>query len=269
MKRILCPTDFSSASDNAIAFAAKLAQQTGSTLTLLHIGSIFDVVDLNLTPALALIRDELELQSLQISRTFKISCDSDIRISAQQLSTALHDSESDYDLIVLGTKGADTLLHLITGNHAYQVARTSSLPVLLVPEGVVYTGFQKIAFAFDYWRQLTLPLDPLRWLLRAFHSELTILQVMEESVSAEAEAELKQLQNNFNANENRALIFHTVHAREIPEAINHYVYHNEPDLLALCATHDNLWKRLFHRSAIRHLSAVSSCPLYIFPAEPK
>ncbi|HMV08439.1 MAG TPA: universal stress protein [Cyclobacteriaceae bacterium] len=267
MKRILCPTDFSPAADNAIAFAAKLAQTTGSTLTLLHIGSIFDILDVNFKPSLTLIRDELELQSLQVSRTFKISCDSDMRISYQQLGHAIKECEPDYDLVVIGTSGPDDLLALISGGHAYPIIRASTLPVLLIPEGSAYQGFQKITFAFDYWRKLILPVEPLLWLVRKYQSELTVLQVMEESVSDEAEAELRQLQHKFNADENRHLHFHTTHARKVPEAIDHYIQHNHPDLLALCITHDGWLTRLFHRSAIKHLTAVSKFPLYIFPIE--
>lgn len=267
MKRILCPTDFSPASDNAIAFAAKVAQSTGSTMTLLHIGSIFDVLDVNLKPSLALIRDELELQSLQVSRTFKISCDSDIRISYQQLSHAIQECETTYDLLVVGTGGPNDLLALLSGGHAYPIIRASTLPVLLIPEGVTYQGFQKITFAFDYWRTLILPYEPLLWLVRKYQSELTILQVMEESISDEAEAELLQLQRKFNSDQTRHLNFHTTHAQEVPDAISHYVKHNHPDLLAMCVTHDSWIKRIFHRSAIKHLAGTARCPLYIFPME--
>lgn len=265
MKRILCPTDFSPAADNAIAFAAKFAQVTGSTLTLLHIGSIFDVLDVNLKPSLTLIRDELELQSLQVSRTFKISCDSNIRISYQQLGYAIKECEAEYDMLVMGTSGPDDLLALLSGGHAYPIIRASTLPVLLVPDGTSYQGFQKVTFAFDYWRKLMLPLQPLQWLISKYQSELTILQVMEESVSAEAEEELKHLQMKFNTSGKRKFRFHTVHARQVPDAIDHYLQHNQPDLLALCVTHDSWIKRIFHRSAIKHLATVSKCPLYIFP----
>lgn len=267
MKRILCPTDFSPAADNAIAFAAKFAQTTGSTITLLHIGSIFDILDVNFKPSLTLIRDELELQSLQVSRTFKISCDSDIRISFQQLGHAIKECEADYDLLVIGTSGPDDLLALLSGGHAYPIIRASTLPVLLVPEGAAYKGFQKVTFAFDYWRKLVLPLQPLRWLLTKYQSELTVLQVMEESISLEAEQELKQLQTKFNASEKRKFRFHTTHAKQVPEAIDHYLQHNHPDLLALCVTHDSWITRVFHRSAIKYLATVSKCPLYVFPLE--
>jgi nucleotide-binding universal stress UspA family protein len=267
MKRILCPTDFSPAADNAIAFAAKLAQTTGSTITLLHIWSIFDFLDINPKPSLALIRDELELQSLQVTRTFKISCDSDMRISYQQLGHAIKACEADYDLVVLGTTGPNDLLSLLSGSHAYQVIRASAVPVFLVPEGVTYHGFPKVTLAFDYWRSLLLPTAPLQWLVTRYNSDLTILQVMEESISEEAQAELKQLQDKFSGPENQAMLFHTVHAAQVPEAINQYVLDHRPDLLALCVTQDNWFKRIFHRSAIRHLSMVGKCPLYIFPIE--
>lgn len=43
MKDILCPTDFSPAAQNAIAYAAKLAQVVEGNVTLFHVQSVFDV----------------------------------------------------------------------------------------------------------------------------------------------------------------------------------------------------------------------------------
>lgn len=42
MKKILCPTDFSETAQNAIAYAAKLAQTTEAMLVLFNVQSIFD-----------------------------------------------------------------------------------------------------------------------------------------------------------------------------------------------------------------------------------
>ena len=42
MKKILCPTDFSGAAQNAIAYAAKLAHALDAQLTLLNVQSLFE-----------------------------------------------------------------------------------------------------------------------------------------------------------------------------------------------------------------------------------
>ena len=42
MKKILCPTDFSDTAQNAVAYAAKLAQAMHADLTLLNVQSVFD-----------------------------------------------------------------------------------------------------------------------------------------------------------------------------------------------------------------------------------
>src|SRR5688572_5257943 len=103
MKKILCPTDFSSAAHNATAYAAKLAQVTGATLVLLHVQSIFDFAPNELVgdgdDGVQSFMEALEEQSLQVGRSFKISCYAEVEKASGSLGKAIAEKGSEYDLI--------------------------------------------------------------------------------------------------------------------------------------------------------------------------
>ena len=270
MKKILCPTDFSDAAQNAIAYAGKLAQMTGAQLTLFNVQALSDLMPQELIAdggtVVRPISESLESQSLEVSRIFRVSCYAEWQPSSTSLAKTITDKAADYDLIVMGTNGADDIYQFLTGSNAYKASVKSAVPVLLVPEGCLYSQIKTIAYAFDYLRARKLPMGQLRPLVKSLKCSLSILQVMEEAYSTEVEEELKELQfiaKIFYA-EDIQLTFDTIRSYEIAESIHSYVLRTQPDMLALCAVHRNLLERLFHNSLIKNISAISTYPVFIF-----
>jgi nucleotide-binding universal stress UspA family protein len=270
MKKILCPTDFSDTAQNAIVYAAKLAQATGSHLILFNVQSIFDLVPQETGHGNTLtghsVSDTLEEQSQEISSTFKISCYAEVQPSSTTLAKTIAHKAVGYDLIVMGTNGPDDIFQFLTGSNAYKACVESSVPVLLIPENCMYSEIKTLVYAFDYLRERKLPLTQLIPWIKCLKCELSILQVMEEAYSEEAEEDSKELQHISQKlyAEDIKLKFDTIHSYEIAESIHSYVLRTQPDVLALCTIHRNLIERLFHNSLIRNISSVSSYPVFVF-----
>ena len=131
--RILVPTDFSRASDAALAHARMLAGSTGATVHVLHI-----VDNGFLATVLADPRDyeSAAYEKLQ-QRLLGESPDS---ILVVERSEAPADEITRYarahniDLIVMGTHGRGRMAHLLLGSVAEKVARTAPCPVLTMRE---------------------------------------------------------------------------------------------------------------------------------------
>lgn len=149
-RHILCATDLSHSSKDALRYAVALARETGAALTVLH------VVEPAVTPTpwftrysdteaefarkvvereQAAARDVLatlvaEAQSgigpeaLKPSLVVRVGVVSDVI-----LSTA---AEVGADLVVVGTHGRRGLQHLLLGSIAERIVRTSPVPVLTV-----------------------------------------------------------------------------------------------------------------------------------------
>jgi nucleotide-binding universal stress UspA family protein len=270
MKKILCPTDFSKAAHNAIAYAAKFAQATNSELTLLNVQSLFDFTPMELfqgkEASLATVAAQLEAQSLEVEKVFKILCYAEVEPTIRKLSAVIHDKAQQYDLIVMGSNGADDLYQFFGGSNAYNAAIKSETPMLIIPSACGYSKINSMVYAFDYLRERNLPLKKLIPFIKTTNCELTVLQVMEEAYSKEAEDELKELQfiiSSYHGDEIKYK-YDTIQSSEKGRAINSYISRNQPDALAMCSKHRNLVSAIFHKSVIKNVSAVSDYPLYVF-----
>ncbi|QOI98157.1 MAG: universal stress protein [Flammeovirgaceae bacterium] len=266
MKKILCPTDFSSVADNAVVYAAKLAHKFGGVLTLLHVRSLTAFTD---SDEPATITDELtallDQRCLEVSRVFKVSCDYEIATAYTSVTKTIGVEGKKYDLIVMGTNGASDLLQFFYGTNTYRVIRSALIPVLVVPENCLYTEIANIVFAFDYWRQLDLPLNPLAEFAKSFNSRITVLQVMEESVSERANQELYEFQEQAKKwFSDTPLTFETIHASDLTNSLHEYMMRSQADMLALSEINRPVIEKLFHKSVIKRVSALATYPVFVF-----
>lgn len=269
MKKILCPTDFSETADNAIAYAAKLAQKTGAHLTLFNVQSLAER-----TPDEALLGEQMNAQMAydrleelcrEVSRVFKISCNAHVETALSGLAKVIEGEAGRHDLIVMGTNGPHDVFQFFFGSNSYRIAKQTATPVLVVPAGYGYSEIRKTAFAFDYWRNNTLPMSQLVKVIKPLQSELTVLEVLEQSYSRRAEEEIladQQMLRDVYGME-VPLNFHTLYTSNIPQALDQFVKEKGIDLLALCTQHQSLIDVLFHKSVIKELSKIATYPLLI------
>ncbi|HET9487466.1 MAG TPA: universal stress protein [Chryseosolibacter sp.] len=270
MKKILCPTDFSATSNNAITYAAKLAQATNSELTLLNVQSLFEFTPVEFVTGkqftLKATGERLQAQCREVSNVFKISCTAEVEPTYHKLSSVIRDKSHLYDLIVMGSNGPDDLYQFLFGTHTYHALEKTHAPLLLIRDGTLYTAIKKIVFAFDYLKERKLPADPLLKFAKSLKSDVIVLQVMEEAYSEAAEVDLKELQIILKSKlpENSPITFETIRSSNISKSIDSYVRKHEPDILALCTKDRNVVEKLFHKSIIRDISTVCNYPLLLF-----
>jgi nucleotide-binding universal stress UspA family protein len=270
MKKILCPVDFSPAAINAVNYAAKLAQDSEAQLELFNVQSVFDrtpeevLMGSDLTRAA--VRDQLEQTSNQVSRTFHISCYADVTESTHSVTEMISLKAEAYDLIVMGANGPDDIYSFLTGSHAYKVMRKAKAPLIMVPKSCIYSKLRKIVYAYDYLRDHQLPISDLVVWASVLGSEITVLEVMEESYSVDAELELKLLQRTL-ADRYQGVVqltFDTIHSANVAGSINSYVVRNEADALAFYSHHYNLLEKIFHKSVLKQITVLAEYPVFVF-----
>lgn len=259
MKKILCPTDFSDTALNAIAYASKLAQITGSTVTLFNIQSMFEPVDE------VKISTTLELQSQEVTNAFKVPCDYVVQKSARILSKAISEGAKGFDLIVMGSNGPDDLYQLFWGSNTYNVIQKSEIPVLIIPSNTQYSEIRSITYAYDYLKERQLPFSQIATFSKAVKCDVRILEVMEPVFSKDADEDLKEMQRILGRmfGEFIPLTYETIRSDEVARSIDNYMQKNSSDMLALCSTHGNLIQRLYHKSVVKQISAVCNYPVLV------
>lgn len=124
-KIILVPVDFNNASKKALRFAAYLQKHLSGKIVLLHVSKSKE-------NNAALFEN---MQSLIVSaKLLPINCS--IIIETGNVTDAIIEAHKTHHagLIVMGTRGADTLGRGITGTNTYVVINKAQCPVIVIPK---------------------------------------------------------------------------------------------------------------------------------------
>jgi nucleotide-binding universal stress UspA family protein len=132
LRRILVTTDFSDGTEDALAYAFSLAQESQARITLLHVMRSPEAVEAG-GPALAKsVRTRIEKMVPEEARDW---CDVRTRVESgnpYQLILKTVASEKT-DLLVMNIHGKGMLERALVGSTAERVVRGATCPVLLIP----------------------------------------------------------------------------------------------------------------------------------------
>ncbi len=262
VKKILCPTDFSDISLNAIAYAAKLAQISGADLILFHEHSLWSASPEELLVGKSTftqtIADELEKHCMQISKAFHISCYSDVIASGRSLAGLIEEFSEEFDLIVMGIDKEYDFFSYVFGSRAYQVSRHTEIPMILVPDEYTYENVDQIAFAFDPTEKRETPVSQLTEWSEIWNSKITLLEaVMNEDV---APVDKK----HHSGVKGETIQVEHISRKKMIDEIDGYMHESETNMLALFSRHRRFFESLFHKSVIQEMTKRATYPLFIF-----
>jgi len=162
MKKILVPTDFSPAAQNAMDVATSIAQKEGARITLLH------AIELPSSNALDIEGEVLTTENYE-EKIFSMKRIEGTRQKLEHLARKLSEkgvdtsielrmgspfhgikdfiSDETLDLIVMGTAGHSKLEEMIIGSNTEKVVRHAKCPVLTVHQTPVKKDFKNIVYA--------------------------------------------------------------------------------------------------------------------------
>jgi universal stress protein A len=143
LTKILVATDFSEASDAALAYGRDLAARFNATLDVLHVAENIYVTTFGAENYVGLAPDlQAEIERAARARLEQLVAVSDgsgprttpVVITSASPAFAIIDyaGEHGIDLIVMGTHGRGAVAHLVMGSVAEKVVRLAACPVLTV-----------------------------------------------------------------------------------------------------------------------------------------
>lgn len=145
VSRILCPTDFSPASEAAVRAAATLAARFDAHVDLLHVWApnVTVMLDAAIVPTPEQIAAHVNQMEKLLADAAKLVGLPAGRVDRHlvQGSVAWRDitefaTEKKCDLIVMSTHGRTGLSHLLLGSVTERVVRAAKVPVLTIPPPV-------------------------------------------------------------------------------------------------------------------------------------
>lgn len=273
MRTFLIPTDFSAAANNAVEYAAKLAQKAHAKIELANI-KLPDPSEIVTEPEnCRYIRNTPEIlddMSSSIRDNFSIPCTFIAEKTEDTFQKAVAELSSEKDLIIMGTNGADDLYQYFFGTNTYQVIKKVTCPVLVVPEGSNYKAVKKIVFAWDYKPENKTALLQMCALLEVFHPEIILLHISRKNseVSNEVFGAIKE-EICSCSNENMNIRYDRIFCEDTENFTNKmvdYISDNNADLLAIAHYERGLIQQIFHGSILRKLTDTVNFPLLVLHA---
>ncbi|PRY07288.1 nucleotide-binding universal stress UspA family protein [Pontibacter ummariensis] len=263
MKTILCISDFSQTSENAVHYAYELASLLKARLLLFHnvpehAAAMAAPYEAGSHAALIEQLDERNeyVHKLEETRqrlaynnpSSQARCEFLIRHGlAKDMLPALIEEEQ-VDLVVIGNDEADALPEIFTGTVAAGLIENASCPVLVIPEQAAFKPLQKMVVAVGQLGEPYQDLDAVLALALLFRSEVHLLHVLpKENAQANATAQEESYPlASWNAYKN--VTYHVLIHDSIEEGISQFTRDNRADMLVLGYHAENPWQHLSQRN---------------------
>lgn len=270
MKKILCPVDFSDVSVNGMEYASHLAKALQASLTLLHIRTSIWPEALQLKQESSRSNEEIQsalsLYKTEIQREFGIDCHYHIESTTDTLDNSVASFAMNYDLVVMGTNGADNTYQYVFGSNTYQVIERSNCPIVVVPEGCIYRPIELMIYAYDPESNPIFLIDQLKKLSTPLSTELRVLHVAADNPSVDTKHRMDILRDAVKARESKNLTwsFDFQYSKDVWWALNQYMTTHRGGMLALSFHHRSLIESLFNENVIKEITMVADYPVYVF-----
>jgi len=269
MKTIIVPIDFSNISNNAMDYAAGLANNTASSLLLFHAYQV--PVSMTDVPIVLVSVEDLqknaEAKMEEVKKAVERTTAGTTKIYTEtRLGNTVDELENLCDRVkpfsvVMGTKGATGLERVFFGSTTLTTIKHLSWPVIVVPPQKQYSSIKKIGFACDL-RQVvdTTPTHFIRDFVKEFNADLHVLNVDYKS-------------SHFKSNTpEESLLLHTmledldpkydfIEDENIEAGIEKFAKKNNLDLIITIPKKHKLLEGLFRRSHTKELVFHSHLPI--------
>lgn len=165
-------------------------------------------------------------------------------------------SEIMADMVVLPESAPRTALL------AKQLVRKSPLPVLLIPSGAVYSGFDRMVFSTSFHFNDLMALNLLSRMGKLFHSKVDIIHVSEGEFERQPAAEkLGALAEVYSANP--MFSFQLLSGDSPRQVILQYLKDHSAQLLAMTTHKRSGWSAFLESSTSEFMVRQSPCPILI------
>ncbi|MDN3670885.1 universal stress protein [Echinicola jeungdonensis] len=181
---ILCPTDFSECSLNAIEYAAKIGEQYQADLILFHVPDKDDYKKLFRQPGMDLLSFAKKKMDNLVEEVERESCGKGLNsckgilLEGKTVQTIItFANENKVDLIIMGTEGVNDIKHNFIGSRSSKVIDEALQDVMIVPRKVFFKTPRKFVYATDYLEEDKLAIQKVVEMAEFFDSEIDIVHV--------------------------------------------------------------------------------------------
>ena len=270
MKKIIVPTDFSTAANEAVQYATQLAFFFKCDVELVHV--LNPATDLNtgymIDPGIETVkRKKLKALTEEVSKQIAETLPSEISVMSSfylgfPIEEIINLSKSQDSLIVVGATGESGVMGRVFGSIPSHLARRAHAPVLIIPKGVKFSVYKEIAYASAEANLDHAISKMIKQFVMVFNARLHCVHIGKDEQYPEW-----QMEAIFGNNQNNGtpeLIKKNLDRVDVVSALNHYCDENDVDMLIMATKHRRFWDSIIHTSMTREMALDPHLPLLVF-----
>lgn len=258
MKKILFPTDFSEAAENAYIYALNLAKHLGASITTLHVYTRPELQGMNLPKTLQTVYEAIELDKFEnyrdeIPYLRQIAADNQLdqipvdhlMIEGDTVETIVETAAAEKtNLIVMGTQGATGLREVFWGSITTKVInQIKTCPILAIPDIAIFDGkIDNIAITTEYDPSEQEALRYLLWFAKHFNANVHCLHVD----TSHTEIFTDRMNGFIDVfRQDPHLHTHILEGYDLERSIGKWLSENNMDLVTMVTRSRSAWRRFF------------------------
>ncbi|SHM86015.1 Nucleotide-binding universal stress protein, UspA family [Cyclobacterium lianum] len=269
---ILCPTDFSECSLNAIEYAAKLGEKLGANLTLYHIPDQEDYE--KLFPG-NMLDESLKTAKRKLDRLVQTVRDESLEKGLSACNGIIQEGktvpailkcaeEEDVDLIIMGTEGINEVKKNYIGTKSSKVVLKSACDVFIVPRKVFFRAPRKLVYASDYLEEDKLAIQKVVELAKCYDAEVDVVHVSTriKNIDKAQHAVVKEELTPFIKYEKINFVLKSY--RDEPGlGLENYLITSKGDVLFTLSHKKSWFEQLFTKNLSKKMSYFINKPLFV------
>ncbi|WP_339865174.1 universal stress protein [uncultured Algoriphagus sp.] len=271
--KILCPTDFSECSLNAIEYAAKMGEKYKADLILFHVLNREDYEKLSPSDVTGKNQMDFVLEKLQNLQEAVLkesiqkglnTCISVVKEGNIVKETLAYAEEMNADILVMGTEGVNDFRENIIGSRASRIVEQVDRDILVVPRKVYFKSPRKLVYASDYLEEDKIAIQKVVEFARFFDSEIDIVHVssthkaldksLHETMVEEIEPFIKYDKVNFVLKSFRD---------DIALGLENYLQTAKGDILVTLSEKKSFFDQIFSKSLSKKMAYFINKPLWV------
>jgi nucleotide-binding universal stress UspA family protein len=278
METILCPTDFSPISENAIRYANGLAQRMKARIVLFH--NLYEpagkqqiaftgvqypgpIPDPDYQQAqqskLDALKSNLEITNLDVTVAYQTH----MQYGLAQDTIPQVARQLKADLVVMGKEGNGALKDIFLGSITGEVLDQVTCPVLVIPPKAAFRHIQRIVFATDLQGEPFTDMAFVSKLASLFGAHILFLHILTgdaPDTRQRAQAGLDRLHKRLSY---KNVAFFTEASAHIEEGISQFCRHHQADLLVMGYHPHPFWQQLFDQHHAQQMAYHADLPLLV------
>ncbi|HNR20812.1 MAG TPA: universal stress protein [Bacteroidia bacterium] len=270
MKTIICPTDFSPASENAVKYALALNKHFNAKIILLHTYETpvlyTDIAPFTMQMDYKFVHDAAAKKlkafhnKIMADSPFKVELVLQQGVASYRINELAVEKKAD--MVIMGATGTGAAERLLIGSNAARVANNATCKVLIVPAKARFGGIDKMVYATDLSDDNLKHAKEIFPFAKKLNAEIQFLYIDNDLQNSDEilERVTKTIRKKISYAKKSGYVCNDP---LVLKGLSFFLKNKKADCIVLYHRHRNIFQSIFKSSVSKNFSLHSNIPVLI------